>query len=137
MGLGLRRVGEQARRLDDHLRAEFLPGNACGVALGGDLNLAPVDDERACPGLNVARVDAVVAVVLEQVRVGGGVEQVVDGDHLDVVGMTVEQRFEGLATDAAKAVDAYAYCHWWLLFRLVSSHGSRVTGYEVRIGSRL
>ncbi len=78
----------------------------------GNLNLAAVDDERLFAGFDVARIDAVVAVVLEEMRVRRGVEQVVDGHNFDIVGVAFEERFEGLATDAAEAIDAYAYCHW-------------------------
>ena len=86
VGLGLRGVGEQAGRLDDDLGAQLLPRDVARVALGGDLDLAAVDDERLFARLDLAGVDAVVAVVLEQVGVGRGVEQVVDADDLDVVG---------------------------------------------------
>ena len=91
---------------------------AAGIALGGDLNLAAVDDERLLARLDLARIVAVVAVVLEQVGVGRGVEQIVDGHDLDVVGMAVEERLEDLAPDPAKAIDAYAYCHWLAPFLL-------------------
>src|SRR5207248_852825 len=109
------RVGEQAGRLDDDLRAELLPGNVGRVALSGDLNFASVDDEGLFTRLDLARIIAVIAVVFEQVGVGRRVEQIVDADDLDVVGMAFEQRLEDLAPDSAEAVDAYAYCHWRLL----------------------
>jgi hypothetical protein len=111
-------VGEQAGRFDDDLRAELLPGDAARIALGGYLDLVTVDDERRLVRLDGARIRAVIAVVLEQERVGRGVEQVVDGHDLDVVGVTIKQRFQDLATDAPKAVDAYANCHWRLLSSL-------------------
>ena len=61
-------------------------------------------------GLDLARVGAVGRVVLEQQRVHLGVDQVVDGDDLDVR-RTLDQRLEGLAADAAEAVDADAGRH--------------------------
>src|SRR5262249_45701571 len=63
---------------------------------------------------HLAGIVAVVAVVLEQVRVRRGVEQVVDRDNLDIVAVAIEERLEDLSADAAKAIDAYTYCHWRL-----------------------
>src|SRR5207248_4243867 len=45
VSLGLGRIGEQTRRFNDNLRAELLPRNAAWIALGGDIDLASVDDE--------------------------------------------------------------------------------------------
>ena len=116
MSPGFGRVGEQSGRLDDDLCAELLPGNVGRVALSGDLNLAPVDDERLFARLDLTWIVAVIAVVFEEVGVGRRVEQIVDADDLDVIRMAFEQRLEDLATDSAEAIDAYAYCHWRLLF---------------------
>ncbi len=109
VGFGFGSVGEETRRFDEG--AHLLPRDVGRITFGGDLNLAAVDDERLFAGFDVARIDAVVAVVLEEMRVRRGVEQVVDGHHLDIVRVAFEKRFEGLATDAAEAIDAYAYCH--------------------------
>ena len=59
---------------------------------------------------HVAVVGAVGRVVLEQQRVHRGVDEVVDGDDLDVGG-ALDERLERLAADAAEAVDADADCH--------------------------
>ncbi len=60
--------------------------------------------------LDLARVGAVGRVVLEQQRVHLDVDEVVDGDDLDVGG-ALDERLERLAADAAEAVDADANGH--------------------------
>ena len=69
-----------------------------------------VDDDRVVGVADLARVGAVGRVVLEQQGVGRDVDEVVDGDHLDVGG-ALDERLEGLAADAAEAVDADANGH--------------------------
>src|SRR5439155_16004716 len=101
-----------ASRLDDDLGAHLLPRDVGGITLGGDLNFATVDHEGLFARFDVARINAIVAVVLEQVGIRRGIEQIVDAHYLDVVRVALEQRLEGLASDAAEAIDAYAYCHW-------------------------
>ena len=49
--------------------------------------------------------------MLEQQGVEACIDQIVDGDDLDV-GRALDQRLERLAADPAEAVDAYANCHW-------------------------
>ena len=59
---------------------------------------------------------AVVAVVLQQVGVGLGVGEIVEGDDFDLaVGVALLDGAEGDAADAAEAVDADANCHMNLL----------------------
>jgi hypothetical protein len=45
------------------------------------------------------------------VSVGLRVREVVDGDHVNVVSVALEDGAEGEAADAAEAVDSYAYRH--------------------------
>ena len=49
---------------------------------------------------------AVDAVVLEQVREGLRVGQIVDGDDFDVVDLALDERAQDAATDATETVDA-------------------------------
>ena len=80
------------------------------VALGEDLDLVAVDDDRRVAGPDVARVRAVGRVALEQEGVHLGVDEVVDRDDLDVRG-ALDEGLERLATDPAEAVDADAGGH--------------------------
>ena len=57
-----------------------------------------------------ARVGAVGRVVLEQERVERRLDEVVDGDDLDVRG-SLDERLERLAADPPEAVDADPNCH--------------------------
>ena len=88
-------------------------GNIAGVLLGEDLDLLAANDNVIAFGLDIAAfVGAVVAVVLQQVGVGLGVGEVVQGDHFDfAVGVALLDRAVSDAPDAAKAVDADSYCH--------------------------
>ena len=91
--LGLRRVGEDARALEDDVDAQIAPRQRRRIPLGEDLDLAAVDDDRAVAGPDITRVRAVGRIVLEQVRVHLRVDEVVDRDHLDV-GRPLDQRLE-------------------------------------------
>ena len=103
-------VGEDAGALEDDVDAEVAPRQGRRVLLGQDLDLAPVDDDRAVAGLDLAVVGAVRRVVLEQQGVHLGVDEVVDRHDLDVRG-ALDERLERLAADAAEAVDADAGGH--------------------------
>ena len=118
---GLRGVGEEAGALEDDVDAEVAPRQVGRIPLGEDLDLAAVDDDRRVAGPNVAGVRAVGRVVLEQERVHLGVDEVVDGDDLDVRG-ALDERLERLPTDPAEAVDADA-----------GGHGADLLG-EMRVG---
>ena len=118
---GLRGVGEEAGALEHDVDAQVAPRQVGRVALGEDLDLAAVDDDRRVAGPDVARIGAVGRVALEQERVHLGVDQVVDGDDLDVRG-ALDERLERLATDPAEAVDADA-----------GGHGADLLG-EMRVG---
>ena len=109
------RVGEDACALDHDLHAVVAPGNLRGVTLGDDRDPLAVDNEVAVDHIDVARVAAVVGVVLEQVRVGLRVCQVVDRHDLEVIAMEVEHALEHLPTDSAEAVDANVRRHEGLL----------------------
>ena len=83
---------------------EVAPRQVRRVALGEDLDLAAVDDDRRVPGLHLAVVRAVRGVPLEQQGVHLRVDEVVHGDDLHVRG-ALDERLERLASDAAEAVD--------------------------------
>ena len=104
VGARLVGVGEDAGRLEDDVDAEGAPGQGRRITLLEDLDLAPVDDQRVLGVVDRARVRSVGRVVLEQERVELRVDQVVDGDHLDLGG-ALDERLERLATDPAEAVD--------------------------------
>ena len=74
-----------------------------------------VNDEVAIDDVYLAGVAAVVSVVLEQMSVGLGVGQIIDGDDVEVVAVKVEHALEDLSTDAAEAVDANVRGHEALL----------------------
>src|SRR5205814_3573787 len=104
------RVGEQTRRLDDDVDAEFLPWQLRGVFLAQELDGVAVDADGVAFGLDRGAERAERSVVLEQMRERLGVADVVDRDDLEV-----RLQFPGgpvdVAADASKAVDANLECH--------------------------
>ena len=110
VGARLVGVGEQAGRLDHDVDAEVAPRQLGRVLDLEDLDRLAVDDDRVVGVADVALVGAVRRVVLEQQGVGRDVDEVVDGDDLDTR-RALEHRLEGLAADAAEAVDSDADGH--------------------------
>src|SRR5680860_735874 len=119
---GAGRVGEEAGRLDDDVGAHLGPREVRRVALGEDREAALASDgDLAFACDDVLAESAEDAVVLEQVREGLRVRQVVDAHHLDV-GATGQQGPVEVAADAAKAIDSNANSHVLALLRLPKQH---------------
>jgi hypothetical protein len=108
--LGLGGVGEQTRRLQDHVHTEVAPGQVARVALLEDLDRLAVHDDLIAGGLHLVGQAAQNAVVLQQVSERRVVGQVIDRDDLDVLATGGDSAPE-VATDTAEAVDAYADAH--------------------------
>ena len=87
---GLLGVCEEARGLDDQLDPEVAPRNLGGVPLGKDLDGPTVDNDVAVGSFDGTRIPAVVCVVLEEVGVGLGVREIVDGYDFELVRMSLE-----------------------------------------------
>ena len=125
-------VGEDAGGFDDDFDAVVAPGNLSGVALGDHGDALTVDHEVAVDDINLARVAAVVGVVLEEMGVGVGVGEVVDRDDFEVIAVEVEHALEHLPPDAAEAVDADFGRHegllsvWWRMSSLAGSQSIAV-----------
>jgi hypothetical protein len=99
-------VGEEAGRLDDDVDVGIAPRDRLGVTLGEDANEVAVDAEAAVKRLYGAVETAVVAVVLEKVRVGGDVDQVVNRDDLQIVAVARADGAEDETADTAESVDS-------------------------------
>ena len=96
-------VGEEAGGFDDVVDADVAPLEVGRVPLGGGADLLAVDDEVVRVGRDLAVELAVDRVVLEEVSERVVVEQVVDGNDLDV--RVRRGGAEDEAADAAEAVD--------------------------------
>ena len=119
---GARCVGEEAGRLDDDVCTDLGPWQHPGIALGEDGEASDaLDGDLTIAGDDVLAQAAEDAVVLEQVREGLGVRQVVDAHHLDV-GPAGQQGPVEVAADAAKAIDSNANSHVLALLRLPKQH---------------
>jgi hypothetical protein len=102
--------GEQARGLDHHLGAYLAPGQRGGVALREHAQLLATHHEARLGGLDLAGEAAEDGVVLQEVREGLRVGDVVDPDPVHV-GAAFVRRPEDVAADAAEAVDACLQGH--------------------------
>ena len=92
-GLVARR--EQSGRFDHDLHAELAPRQLGRVALGEHLERLAVEHDLIAFGLDLVAQRAVDRIVLEQMREGGGVGDVVDGDDLDVFLPSAARRTSG------------------------------------------
>src|SRR5699024_5456887 len=110
VGPRLLRVGEEPGGLDDDVDAEVVPRELRGVTLGEGADERAVDLDAALDDLHLAVVATEDRVVLEQVRLGGVVTEVVEGDDLDVGSGRLDGT-EEVTTDAAEAVDANTNSH--------------------------
>ena len=99
-------IGEESRGLDDQLDPEIAPRNLGRVALGEDLDGPTVDNDVAVGGFDGTGIASVVGVVLEEVGVGLGVREIVDGYDFELVGMSLEYGAGDLPSDPAEAVNA-------------------------------
>ena len=111
-GFGL--AGEQPGAFQHHVGAHACPSRSWpdrARRTHGCCRHSPACSRRP-PTL--ARELAVGGVVFGEVRVGGGIAQIVDGDDLDLaVALALIQGPQDIAADAAVTVDAYldASCH--------------------------
>ena len=125
-------VGEEAGRLDDDVGPDLGPGQVAWIAFREDREaLLALDGDLTIAGDDVLAESAEDAVVLEQVREGLRVGQVVHADDLDVGAAGLEGSVE-VAADAAKAIDTNANSHGLAFLRLPKQHclacGSRSVG---------
>ena len=97
---------EQAGGLDDHVGADFAPLEVGGVLDGCQTDLLAIDDQGVALDGHIALEAAMHAVVLEHVGQVVGLEQVVDGNDLHVLGKVLHRCAEHHAADATKAIDA-------------------------------
>jgi hypothetical protein len=96
---------EEAGRFEHHVGADLAPLELRRVALLREADPLAVDDQRVAVDRDLALEAAVHRVVLQHVRQVVGLEQVVDGDDLDVVLEVLDGGAQHVATDAAEAVD--------------------------------
>jgi hypothetical protein len=114
LGVG---AGAQAPRgLDDDVDVEVGPRQVAGGALTEHADLAPVERDDVAVARHLGRELPVDGVVGEEMREGGGIGDVVDGDDLQI-GASLVGRAHEAAADAAEAVDGDAGGHAGSLIR--------------------
>ena len=96
---------EETGGLDDDLGADLIPLQVGGIHLGGDTDLLAVHDEGTILSLHIALESSVDGVILEHVSEVVRIEQVVDADHLDIIGEILNRGAEDHTADTAEAVN--------------------------------
>src|SRR5690606_30863894 len=97
-------------RFDDDIGAHLVPLQVGRVALLGQADAVAVDHQGVAVDRHVALEAAAHGVVAQHVGQVVRLEQVVDGDDLDVTEI-LDRRTQDVAADAAEPVDAYLDCH--------------------------
>jgi hypothetical protein len=102
---------------NDDFGAHFVPFQHRGIALLGQTDLVAVDDQMVAVHRNLALEAPMHRVVLKHVGQVIGLQQVVDGDDLDVAAEVLHRRAQHVAADAAEAIDANLDRHAALLLK--------------------
>src|SRR5580704_1365961 len=105
-------LGEKASGFDDEVRADAGPIYFARILHLENLERFALDGYGIVGVGDVVRKIAENRVVLEQVREGFGVGNIVDGDELDV--LVIERSAHDIPSDAAEAVDTYLDGHYFL-----------------------
>jgi hypothetical protein len=102
---------EDAGGFDHHFGADLAPLQCSRIALGGQADLVAIDDQGGAVHFDGALEAAVHRVVLEHVGQVVRLQQIVDGDDLDVAVEILHRRTQDVAADAPEPVDADLDCH--------------------------
>ncbi len=103
--------GKDARAFHDDVDLEVAPWKMGRMPFLEHSDTLSVDFERGPARRNLTRVDAVNRVVLEEVSVGLGGAQIVDGNELQVIASRFHRGTKDKATDTAKPIDGNANRH--------------------------
>src|SRR5690606_30686705 len=81
---------EEAGAFEHQIHTHRLVRQLAGIALTGNCNFAPVDDDGVLRSSDLARKAAVNRIVRKEQRIGLGIGQVVDCDEFQSVILTLE-----------------------------------------------
>ncbi len=99
-------ISEKAGRFDHQVDTIIAPGDEGRITLRENLDSAPINDDRVSSGLDFAGETAIGGVIFEQVSVGRGISQVIDGYDFQFARVAFENSLQRLASDAPEAVNA-------------------------------
>jgi hypothetical protein len=119
-------VGELAGALEHHVDAQVLPRQRAGVLAGEHLEFVAVDGDAVGAAGDGGTEVAQHRIVLEQMRQGLGIREVVDAHEIDLV--IGKRRAHDVAPDPAEPVDAYSDRHVASSSRRVAYRANRRTG---------
>ncbi len=106
---GLLGRGEDAGRFDHDIDPQVFPGQRLGIALGQDLDLLAIHDERTVGQFDLTGKATVDGVVLEKMGKRGGVGDVVD--RHDLIVPPLMGRPKDQSSDPTETVDADTDAH--------------------------
>src|SRR5271169_159084 len=125
-------IGEETGGFNHDIRSDAGPINFDGIFYLENLERLAFDGDRVVRMRDVVGEITENGVVLEQMREGLGVGNVVDRDELDV--FVIERGAHDVASDAAEAVDANLDGHYFLRWDFETAAGSpRRSGRKVEL----
>jgi hypothetical protein len=101
-------VGELAGALQDDIDAQVFPGEGGGVRLAEHADRLPADSDVGAFGGKPLRPRSVHRVVVEEMRQGLRVRDVVHGDEVDP-DLALERRSQNETADPSEPVDRYPH----------------------------
>ena len=104
--------GKSAGRFHHDLRAHGLPIQLGRVLFGKDADLAAINADAVALDFNIIAQIAKDGVILEQVRQGTRIGEIVDRHELQIV--VLKRGTQNIASDAAKTVYSNFNCHSFL-----------------------
>ena len=126
VSLGLVGVGEDPGGLDHHLHPQIGPADGSRVSLGQNPDSAAIHHQRTVFGPYRALKGPIGGIVLQQMSIGLGGKQIVDGRHLDGIRMSLQNRSENLPSNPAESVDADLFWHICSLLKKYSTYSTRL-----------
>jgi hypothetical protein len=112
VNLGFFLAGEFPCAFQHHIDVEGFPGQIGGILFRERLHPFTVDNDGVIVDFNRAAESAVYRIEARQVRVDFGIPQVIDGNDLDVISITVFiHGAQDIASDPSVAIDCDAKTH--------------------------
>ena len=121
VSLGLVGVGEDPGGFDHHLHPQIGPADGCRVSLGQNPDSAAIHHQRTVFDPYRALKGPIGGIVLQQMSIGFGGKQIIDGRHLDGIRVPLQYCPQDLSSNSAKPVDADLFPHFCSLLKKYSN----------------
>ena len=97
--------GKKPGALDDDIDTHIAPRQFAGVALGADFHTVAIDNDVAAIHAHIPFINAIVAVILEEMSVCLHITQIVDSNQVKFTTVLFKKRLGYLTANTAKAID--------------------------------